>query len=237
MTRIGAVLRRELASYFLSPVAYVVMAVFAMIYGIFFNGIFITYGVANLQLTFSNLIVVLLFMAPIMTMRSLAEERKLGTEELLMTAPVSTSEIVLGKFCALLGALGTMLALLLIHLGIILSFAQPDLGPIIAGLFGLLLLGATFTAIGLFTSALSDNQIVAGLISFGILLLLWLMDWLGDSVGGKIGEAVSSLSLMKHYDDFSKGIVDSSNVIFYLSVLAFFILLTIWRVESRRWRR
>jgi ABC-2 type transport system permease protein len=236
MSNILTITRRELSAYFLSPIAYVIMAVFAAIYGFFFNDIFVNYGVANIQYSMSGLLLVLLFMSPLMTMRALSEERKMGTDELLLTSPVSTTEIILGKFMALGVSFLLTLALLLIHLAIVLFMAQPDLGPIVSSFIGLALVGLTFIAIGLFTSSFSDNQIISGLSGFGILFFLWLIDWLGDAIGGKIGEVLNSLSMMKHFEDFNKGVIDTVNIIFYISFMAVFLFLTIRQVEARRWR-
>lgn len=236
MSNIFTIMRRELSSYFLSPIAYVIMAVFVLLYGIFFTELFVGYGIANMQFSMPNLLIVLLFMAPLMTMRALAEEKKMGTDELLMTAPVSTTEIVLGKFFALTVSLLITLGLLLIHLIIILFTGKPDLGPIISSFLGLAFVGMTFIAIGLFTSSFTDNQIIAALAGFGILLFLWLIDWLGNTITGKIGEAVSSLSMMKHFEDFNKGVIDLVHIIFYLAFLIVFLFLTVRQIESRRWR-
>jgi len=236
MNNVITIMRRELSSYFFSPIIYIMMTVFVLIYGVFFVGIFLQLGLANLQYTFSNLVIVFLFLIPIMTMRSLAEERKQGTDEFLMTSPTTSTEIVLGKLLALTISFLIIMATVLIHLVIVLTMAQPDLGPIVASLIGLFLLGFTFIAIGLFTSSLSDNQIIAGVLSFSILLLLWLVEWLADSFSGVVGKIFSSISLIKYFGDFNKGIIDTTNIIFYLSVAALFIFLTIRQVEGRRWR-
>lgn len=229
-------MRRELSSYFLSPIAYVILAIFTLIYGIFFNGVFIAYGVTNLQFSMSNLLIVFLFLMPLMTMRSLSEERKMGTEELLMTSPITTSQVVFGKFFALLISLLIMLGVSLIHLAIAIAHGMPDIGPIISSYVGLIIAGAVFISIGLFASSLSDNQIVSGLVGFGILLLFWLLEIVGNSIGGKLGEIINNLALLKHYEDFNKGVIDTGNLVFYLSLLGVFLFLTIRRVESRRWR-
>jgi ABC-2 type transport system permease protein len=232
----NSIMRRELSSFFLSPIAYVILAVYILIYGIFYNGVFVAYGVTNLQFSMSNLLIVFIFLMPLLTMRSLSEERKMGTEELLMTSPITTSQIVLGKFFALLISLLIMLGVSLIHLVIAISFGMPDMGPIISSYVGLLLAGAVFISIGLFASSLSDNQIVSGLVGFGILLFFWLIEILGNSLGGKLGEIINNLALLKHYEDFNKGVIDTGNLVFYLSILGVFLFLTIRRVESRRWR-
>lgn len=227
---------RELSSYFLSPIAYVIMAVFIGLYGVFFTGVFVTYGVANLQFSLSNVLLVFLFMAPLMTMRTLAEERKLGIEELYMTSPITTTEFIFGKYLALAISYLIMLSLLLFHFGIVIFFAKPDLGPIVSSMTGLYLAGLTFLAIGLFTSSLSDNQIISGLTGFGVLLSYWLLGWVANSMGGQVGEVLGNLSLLKHYQDFNKGVIDTKNIIFYLSNIGVFLFLTIRHMEARRWR-
>lgn len=236
MNKIATIMFRELSSYFLSPIAHVIMAVFTALYGIFFTGVFVTYGVANLQFSLSNVLLVFLFIAPLMTMRTLAEERKMGIEELYMTSPITTTEFIFGKYLALALSYLIMLSLLLFHFLIVIFFAKPDLGPIISSMTGLYLAGLTFLAIGLFTSSLSDNQIISGLAGFGILLSYWLLGWVANSMGGQVGEILGNLSLLKHYQDFNKGVIDTKNVIFYLSNIGVFLFLTIRHMEARRWR-
>lgn len=236
MNKITTIMLRELSSYFLSPIAYVIMAVFTALYGVFFTGVFVTYGVANLQFSLSNVLLVFLFMAPLMTMRTLAEERKMGIEELYMTSPITTTEYILGKYLALALSYLVMLSLLLFHFLIVVFFAKPDLGPILSSMTGLFLAGLTFLAIGLFTSSLSDNQIIAGLTGFGILLSYWLLGWVANSMGGKFGEILGNLSLLKYYQDFNKGVIDTKSIVFYLSNMSVFLFLTIRHMEARRWR-
>lgn len=236
MNKIATIIFRELSSYFLSPIAYVIMAVFTALYGVFFTGVFVTYGIANLQFSLSNVLLVFLFMAPLMTMRTLAEERKMGIEELYMTSPITTTELILGKYFALALSYLVMLSLLLFHFLIVIFFAKPDLGPIISSMTGLFLAGLTFLAIGLFTSSLSDNQIISGLAGFGILLSYWLLGWVANSMGGRFGEILGNLSLLKYYQDFNKGVIDTKSIIFYLSNMGVFLFLTIRHMEARRWR-
>lgn len=236
MNKITTITFRELSSYFLSPIAYVIMAVYIALYGVFFTGVFVTYGIANLQFSLSNVLLVFLFMAPLMTMRTLAEERKMGIEELYMTSPITTTELILGKYFALALSYLVMLSLLLFHFFIVIFFAKPDLGPIISSMTGLFLAGLTFLAIGLFTSSLSDNQIISGLAGFGILLSYWLLGWVANSMGGRFGEILGNLSLLKYYQDFNKGVIDTKSIIFYLSNMGVFLFLTIQHMEARRWR-
>ncbi len=236
MNKITTIMLRELSSYFLSPIAYVIMTVFTALYGVFFTGVFVTYGVANLQFSLSNVLLVFLFMAPLMTMRTLAEERKMGIEELYMTSPITTTEYILGKYLALALSYLVMLSLLLFHFLIVIFFAKPDLGPIVSSMTGLFLAGLTFLAIGLFTSSLSDNQIISGLTGFGILLSYWLLGWVANSMGGGFGEILGNLSLLKYYQDFNKGVIDTKSVVFYLTNMGVFLFLTIRHMEARRWR-
>jgi ABC-2 type transport system permease protein len=239
MRNILTIMRRELSSYFLSPIIYIVMALFVVIYGFFFVLMFLgggNGGYANMQYSFGNLVIVFLIIIPLLTMRSLAEERKIGTEEFLMTAPITSTEIVLGKMSALTVSFLVIISTILVHLVIILTMAQPEMGPIISSFIGLFLLGITFLSIGLFASSLTDNQIVAGAVSFTILLLLWLINWLASSSVGILSKILSSISLINYYADFTKGILDTANIIFYLSVSALFVFLTIRQVEARRWR-
>ncbi len=234
--RIVTIFGRELASYYLSPIAYVLMALFTLLYGIFYSGIFVGFGVANLQYSYRDLLIVMLFLAPIMSMRVFAEERKNGVDELLMTLPISSTEIVVGKFVALVTAWLSLLGITLIHLGITLFFAKPDFGPIVGSIGGLILAGAAYLAICILMASFSDNQIIGALLGFTTLLIFWLLEWIGSSVGGQLGAVLEVLSINRYFNDFSKGIIDSINIVFYLTIIVAFIFLTIRQVESRRWR-
>lgn len=239
MRNVFTIMRRELSSYFFSPIIYIVMALFVLIYGIFFTVLFLGVGnggYANLQYSFGNLVFVISVIIPLLTMRSLAEERKIGTEEFLMTAPITSTEIVLGKMSALTVSFLVIISTILLHLVIVLTVARPEMGPIISGFIGLFLLGFSFISIGLFASSLTDNQIIAGVVSFAMVLVLWLIEWLAGASIGVLSQILSSISLIKYYDDFTKGIMDTANIIFYLSVSSLFVFLTIRQVEARRWR-
>ena len=238
MRNIMTIMRRELSSYFLSPIIYIVMALFVLIYGGFFADSFVgrNGGSASLQDSFSGLIIVFLIIIPLMTMRSLAEERKQGTEEFLMTAPVTSTEIVLGKFLGLAVSFLIIMSTLLVHIIITMAFAKPELGPIFSSLIGLFLLGVTFISIGVYASSLTDNQIIAAVVSFTTLLMLWIIEWMSNAFVGVMGQVLGAISLMKYYTDFTKGLLDTTNIIFYLTVTGLFIFMTIRQVEARRWR-
>lgn len=228
--------QKELRAYFASPIAYVVIAAFLAIMGFFFWLIVSLSREASLRGVFANMAITLLFIAPALTMRLLAEEQRSGTIELLLTLPVRDWQVVLGKFLASLAVLALMLALTLYYPLLLLRFGDPDRGPIIAGYVGLLLLGGSFLAIGVFTSSLSRNQVVAALLGFGAMLILWLIDIAGRLLGPPVSDVVTYMSLSDHYFDFIRGIIDSKDVIFYLSVMAGFLFLSVETLQLRRWR-
>jgi ABC-2 type transport system permease protein len=236
MRNIWAIARRELYAYFVSPIAYVIGGLFLLISGFLFSLILNFSSEATMRPLFGNLSVIFLFAVPFLTMRLLAEEARSGTLELLLTAPVRDSELVLGKF---LGALLLVLAILActaIYPAILLLAGNPDRGPILAGYLGIVLQAAAFLAIGLFASSLTQNQIIAAMLTFVILLLLWLSDALGNYTGGRIGDLFRFLSITRHLDEFPRGIVDTRHIVYFLSVIAAALFLTVQSVQSRRWR-
>lgn len=229
------VFRREMAAYFLSPVAYVVMAVYLLICGYFFSVSLIATQAAEVRGVLGNMGITFLFMAPVLTMRLLAEERRQGTDELLLTSPLSVGEIVAGKYLAAAAMFAVTLLITGLYPGIVAIYGDPDIGPILTGYLGLFLLGSAFLAVGVFASSVTDNQMVAGVIGFGILLLLWVFSWAGDSLANEIGRVLSAVSILSRFDDFRRGILDLANVIFYLSYIAGFLFLAVRMVERRRW--
>ncbi|MFC1555604.1 ABC transporter permease [candidate division KSB1 bacterium] len=259
MRNISAIFLREFRSYFLSPIAYIVTAIFLIITGYFFytylSG-FLQYAIiTSLQATemraippainvnqlvieplFHNFSTVALFMVPMITMRLLAEEKKTMSIELLLTSPVTTLQIVLGKFFAGVALLVAMVAPTILYFVVLVNFGEPEIAPIIAGYIGFFLLGTGFVSIGLLISSMTENQIIAGAVSFGIFLLLWVIGWVANYVERSIGEILSYMSLINHYDDFTKGIIDTENILFYLSFIGFGLYLTYRAVESIRWR-
>lgn len=230
-----SILKREVASYFVSPMAYVVGAVFLVLSGYFFSVILLATHSASMQGVLGNMAVVFLFVSPVLTMGLLAEERKLGTDELIMTAPVGTTSIVVGKYLAAVLTYFVYLAISLIYPVILIKYGSPDMGPIYSGYLGMFLFGAGCLAVGIFSSSLTDNQMVAGVIGFGLLLLFWILGWAGAIVRGPVGETLANLSLLKRFDDFQKGIIDFSSVLYYISFIFIFIFLTVRVIDSRRW--
>lgn len=227
--------RRELAALYLSPLAYASMAVFLLISGYFFALILLGGQMAEMRGAFSNMGLTFLFMAPVLTMRLLADERRTGTDELLLTAPLSVTDIVVGKYMAVMTVYVSGLALTALYPWYLYRFGTPDWGPILSGYLGLILIGGAFLAVGLFASSVTDNQMVAGVIGFGLLLLFWVCGWAGETLTGRTGDVLASLSLLDRFTDFHKGMIDSSNVLFYLSYIFAFLYLAVRAVERRRW--
>jgi ABC-2 type transport system permease protein len=259
MRHVLAVFGKELRSYFYSPIAYVVIGIFLAISGYFFYGLLAQFLEFSLRSTiqaqyyrtlppvmnvneyvvrplFLNLSIIGLFVMPAITMRLYAEEKKQGTIELLMTSPISIFQTILGKFLSALFLFVVMVAPTLIYYGILEAYGAPEWGPIISGFIGLILFGATFVALGLLISATTENQIIAAVATFGLFLILWVIDWLGSYASGTVQAVLSYLSLTGHYDDFAKGVIDSQNIIFYLSLISLGLFLTYRTIESMRWR-
>lgn len=255
MTPVQAVIAKELRGYFVSPIVYVVGAVFLLIFG-FLSYIYVVFagaqaiqlmqiqGMAQINLNdlvFRNLFYsmrfVLLIVLPILTMRLFAEERKLRTFEFLLTSPIGIHEIVAGKFVsALLIYLG-LLSLTGLVPTVLMLFSDFDWNPVLTGYLGMALLGALFLSVGLFASALTENQIVAAFIGFGTLLTFWLISGLGALLGDTpAGRVVSYLSFMEHYDRLVRGLIDTADLIYFGSGLALMLFLTYRVVESARWK-
>ena len=255
MRNIIAIGQKELKSYFSSPIAYVVIGFWALLYGYFFIAIlqfFVRQSMGGNQfggqqpvnvnqmmirpLVAQNVPILLLFLLPMVTMRTYSEEKRSGTIELLLTSPVTDFEIILGKFFGAMGLYCSMLAVTLIHLAVLLWFGRPEWKPIIATYLGLLLLGGCFISLGLFISSLTKNQIVAGMVTFAVFLLLWVIEWIGSFSPPMIDKLSQYLSIVGHLDDFGKGVLDTTHIIYYLSFITFGLFLTAKSVDSERWR-
>ena len=255
MTPLQAVIAKELRSYFVSPVVYVVGGVFLLIFG-FLAYLYVVFtgaqaiqlmqmqgGAAEINLNdlvfrnlFASMRFVLLLILPILTMRLFAEERKLRTFEFLMTAPIRTVEIVVGKFLsAYLIYLGILLLTMLVP-AVLTLFSDFDWHPVLTGYLGLALLGALFQSVGVFASTLTENQIVAAFTSFGLLLMFWLLSGLGSVLGDTAGGALFSyLSFMEHFDHLIHGLIDTKDLVYYASGVVFMLFLSHRVVESTRW--
>ncbi|MBI2865150.1 MAG: ABC transporter permease [Chloroflexi bacterium] len=227
---------KELRSHFVSPIAYAVMAFFLVLSGFFFATAVLFSQDSSLRYVFSDMSILLLLIVPLITMRLVAEEKKSGTIELLLTAPLRDGEVVLGKFLAALVFLGVMLAVTGYYALLIWIFGKPDWGAIISGYLGTMLLGAAYLSLGLFTSSLTQNQIIAGALGFALLMLFFLISWVADFTGPQFSGVVRYLGFTDHFDDFTKGVIDLKDAVFYISVVAVSLLLTVRVLESRRWK-
>jgi ABC-2 type transport system permease protein len=230
-----AIFKREIKSYFYSPIAYILIGLFTILSSLFFILTNISYGSAQLSGLLSNMGFILLFITPILTMRTLAEDRKNGTEVLLVTSPASIGKIVLGKYFAALSVFLIMTCITLIYPLILSIFGNPSAAPIIGGYVGFILLGAAFISIGVFASSLTENQIIAAVVSFAILLVIWLVEYIGNYFGGTISKVLNYFALLARYEEFNNGILSLSPVVFFISFIGVFLFLTTRVIERRRW--
>jgi ABC-2 type transport system permease protein len=232
-----AIAQRELKSYFVSPVAYVVTALFLLIAGYLFSLILLQSNEATLRYLQSNLSVIWLFVTPFLTMRLLAEEQRTGTIELLLTNPVRDAEVVVGKYLGALVFLFFMLAFTLYYPALIfLLSGRPDLGPMAAGYLGIVLQAGAFLAVGLLASSLTENQMISAILSFAVLLVLWLADAVSNNLGSPVRDIFKYLSITQQFQDFPRGIIDTSHVVYFLSLVAACLALTVLSLQTRRWR-
>ncbi|MBI4338744.1 MAG: ABC transporter permease subunit [Chloroflexi bacterium] len=238
MRIILSVAYKELSTYVTSPMAYVVAGVFLALTGVFFiNTVDQPFALASVRGLLGNTAFFLMpLIPPIMTMRLLAEEQKMGTLELLMTAPVRDYEIVIGKFLSSFIILAASIFLTLFYVFILRFYSDPDPGPILSGYLGILLYSASTLAIGLLASAFTGNQIVAATVGFGIILLFSVVSNVSGIVGGAAATILEHISLTSHYDAFTRGVIDTSDILYYLIMTTVFLFLTIRTLESRRWR-
>ena len=252
MRNIVAIADKELRSYFSSPIAYIIIGFFLLPFGVFFYLYLASFvkqsmqqaqfgGAMNInqnviRYVLQNASVIILFIMPMITMRTYAEEKRSGTIELLLTSPITDVEIILGKFFGALGLYLALLAVTLPHMGLLFLYGNPEWRPVAAGYLGLLLMGGAFVSLGLLISSTTSNQIVAGIVTFVVFLLLWIIGWFADSAGPTIGPITSWLSITEHFDDFSKGIIDTKHVLYYLSLITFGLFLTAKSVDTERWR-
>ena len=235
LQNIATIFRREIRSYFNSPVAYVVIIVFLAIIGWFFSTNLFLMNLASMRVAFELIPLVFLFFVPAITMRLLAEEQKTGTLELLTTKPIRDTEIVLGKFFAAWVLLAAALAPTLLYVITVASLGPLDLGPVVSGYVGLLLMGAVYIAIGLFASSVTENQIVAFILSFLIVLAFFLMDKVLMFVPEGLTSTMEFLAIDYHFSNIARGVIDSRDLIYFFSILGFSLFLTTVSLERRKW--
>jgi ABC-2 type transport system permease protein len=235
VSRWWTVARRELASAFLSPLAYVLGGVYLLISGYFFVGVLLGSQSTDMQPVLDNIDVLLLFVAPLLTMRLLAEERRLGTDELILTSPVTPAQWVVGKFAGALGVWTAFVLVTVLYPIIAAHLGYLDVMATVGGYVGLWLLGAALLAAGVFASSLTDNQAVAAMVGFGIGLLLWVAGWMSGALSGSLSSFLGYLSAPNQYADFAKGILDTSHLVYFLSLIVGFLFLAVRSVDARRW--
>lgn len=236
MRNMWIIAKRELYAYFSSPIAYLVAAAFLFLCGLFFIGGVTQWRDASLESVLGSLGVVLIFVAPVLTMRLLSREQDLGTIELLLTAPVRSWEIAAGKFLASFLFYAGLIAVTGIYPLILQAYGNPDLKAIGAGYLGVLLLGAAMLAIGVFTSALTKNQVVAAVLGVVACVSMWLLDIVSNLFSGSAKQVVSYLTPSGHYYNFIDGLIDTRDLVYYVSFVFVFVFLSSQVIESRRWQ-
>ena len=235
--KILAIVKKELQSYFFSPVAYIVFSAFLLVLGYFFWVFILSSQIASLTPMLSNAAFVLLIASPVLTMRLISEEKKNKTIELLLTSPISPTEIILGKYIASL-LLYCILFLITLEFPFIIYHYSPefDWGPVYSGYLGMILMGSAYISVGLFASTISENQIISAMTCFGILLLFWFFGWSKDIFENIFGQILANLSIFDRFSDFLRGIVDTGNVIFFIVFTFIWLFLATRVLESDRWR-
>jgi len=257
MANIWHITIKELKSYFTQPVAYVVIISFLMLSGFFFYDLFTSYArmlgyyqmyqnpgmmeqvnINDMVISplFHNINVILLLIIPLLTMRLLAEEKKQGTDELLLTSPIGIGQIIWGKFLASIALFLIILLLTSQYPLILWKFSKPDTGKLISNYIGLFLMGSSFLAFGLFASSLTASQVIAAVVSFCSLLLFWIIGWIAESLGEHLSAILKYLSLTEHFENLSKGILHTGDLIFFITFIGFFLFLSMRSLESTRWR-
>ncbi|MGB6598435.1 MAG: ABC transporter permease [Candidatus Acidiferrum sp.] len=254
MRNVFTIWRKELRSYFVSPVAYILLAMFAVIFGFFFWNIlnyFVFTGMESqmrgemmpmnvneqvIRPLLSNVGVIGLFFIPMITMRLFAEEKRSGTIELLVTSPIRDGEIILGKWLAALTLYAGLLALTALNFVFLFRYGNPDWKPLAIGYLGLLLQAGALLAIGMFISTLTKNQIIAGAVTFGVCLLLWVLEWVGGYETATWASVLSYMSVVTHIESFSKGLLDMKDAVYYVTLIFLGIFFTARSLESLRWR-
>ena len=233
----------------------ITVTVFLVLVGFFFHSLIWLFKIQSLQMArypnylqqlninqmvysplFHNISIILLLMIPLLTMRLFSEEKKRQTDELLYTCPISINQIILGKYFASLFVLVVMLFLTGILSVFVFSYGNPELAPILSGYLGLFLVGAAFMAVGIFFSSVTENQIVSAILTFGALLLFWILNWASYSAGGMWKSVLNYLSFFQHFDEMTRGILDTTDLVYYLSFIFLGLFLTHSVIQSRRWR-
>jgi ABC-2 type transport system permease protein len=255
MSNVLAIAHKELKSYFASPIGYLVIGSFALVYGFFYVVMEEFFVRASLQMgqmgggpqtanvnemmirpLMQNVLILVLFITPMLTMRTFAEEKRSGTIELLLTSPLTDFQIVFGKFLGAMTLYAATLGVTLLHIALLFLVGTPEWKPIATAYLGIFLFGGCFISLGMFISSMTKNQIIAGTVSFVAFLMLWIINWIGSFSGPTVSALTSYLSVVDHIDDFWKGVIDTTHLIYYTSFIAFGLFLTAKSVDMERWR-
>ncbi len=237
MRNIIAIYQKELKYYFNSPMAYIFLVIFAIVNGYFFTNTFFLFNQSNMRALFNIVPLVYLFFIPAVTMGLIAREKNVGTIEIIHTMPIKDSEFILGKFFAAFSLILIGLAITLIHFFTLVSVGlNIDYGAVFTGYLGLALVGAVYASVGTFSSSVTDNQVVAFIIGLFIILVFFLMDKLLIFVPISLAGIIQFLSVEYHFSNISRGVVDSRNLIYFFSVIGFFLVMTVRTLEIRKWR-
>src|SRR6202171_4136448 len=254
MRNVWIIFRKELRSYFVSPVAYLLLTMFGLIFGFFFWNVLFSFVVAGMESQMrgqmfpmnvneemirpllQNVSVVGLFFIPMITMRLFAEEKRTGTIELLATSPIRDMEVIIGKWLAALILYAVMLLFSAVNFAFLFRYGNPDWRPLAIGYLGLLLQAGGLLAVGTFISTLTKNQIIAGAATFGVCLMLWVLEWVAGYETAAWAKVLAYFSVISHFESFAKGVVDTKDAVYYVSLIFLGLFLTSRSMESLRWR-
>jgi len=255
MKNIWTITKKELKSFLYSPIAYILTSFFLLVSGFFFYNILAWandqtmrmmqsgYGMNRININqmlfepfFNNMTIILMFLLPMLTMRLFADEKKMRTEELLLTSPLRLSAIIIGKYLAALIIYAIILLLTATYAIFVFIYGNPELAPLLTAYLGLFLLGAVFIAIGLFASALTENQVIAAVISFSSIILIWVISWVGESGPGAWRGILTYLSFFSHFKNMVSGVIDTQDIVYYLTFIFLGLYLTRSVFEFRKWR-
>lgn len=231
-----AIMKRELSAYFLSPIGYIVLAAFYAFGGLYFYMATLLSNTTSLSDVFGNLFIILIFIIPILTMRLFSEDKKQKTDQALLTAPVSLIAIVLGKYIAALIMYLICISVTIVYAIIISFFNSPAWPTVIGNFIGIFLLGAALIAIGMFLSSLTENQIIAAISGIVVGLFIFMIDSIAGAIGNNfVSDILKKISFMSHYNNFTIGILNLADIVFFISISAIFTFLTVRVFEKKRW--
>lgn len=231
-----AIFKKEFKNYFMSPIGYIFVGVFTFLASMFFSSGILMSQQADISIMFSDINLVYLFLAALLTMRLLSEEKNKKTEQLLFSAPVSITSIVVGKYLAAMAVFGITMLISLVYPFIMFKFGEPALSEVIGSYLGFILLWGAFISVGVFISSLTESQMIAGVFTFAALLLIYFISWFEASVKSPvIAKIIGWFSLLSRYGEFQSGILNFESVIYYLSFIFVFLFLTVRVIDRKRY--